>query len=107
VEAAIDMAKWLAPALVALALVVAAGIGAGVWALGGGGGSCDRALLEAVLRDEIAQADRAQQPQFDIARPPHCGEDDVAGVVPEVTRQWHMMPGGVMMREASHSTPSP
>jgi hypothetical protein len=24
-----------------------------------------------------------------------------------VTRAWHMMPGGIMMREASHATPSP
>jgi hypothetical protein len=90
-----------------VALVVAVGVGAGVWALSGGGGSCDRALLEAVLRDEIAQADRDRQPQFEIARPAHCGEDDLAGVVPEVTRAWHMMPGGVVMREASHATPSP
>jgi hypothetical protein len=101
------MAKWLAPTLVLVLLVAAASIGAGVWALGGGGGSCDRALLEAVLRDGIAQADGAQQPQFAIARPPHCTEDELAGVVPEVTRAWHMMPGGVMMREASHGTPAP
>jgi hypothetical protein len=90
-----------------VALVVAAGVVAGVWALHGGGGSCDRALLEAVLRDEVAQADRDRQAQFDIVRPAHCGEDDLAGVVPEVTRAWHMIPGGVMMREASHSPPSP
>jgi hypothetical protein len=101
------MANWLAPALVVVALVVAGSVGAGVWALSGGGGSCDQSLLEAVLRDEIAQADRGRQAQFDIARPPHCGEDDLAGVVPEVTRAWHLMPGGVMMREASHATPSP
>ena len=42
------MAKWLAPVLGALALVVTASVGAIVWAQKGDDRTCDRALLAAV-----------------------------------------------------------
>lgn len=101
------MARWMVPALGALALVVAAAVGALIWAQKGDGGSCDRALLAAVLGDGINQADQRGQAQFEIVRPASCDEDDLAGVAPEVTRIWHMMPGGIMMREPSHTGGTP
>jgi hypothetical protein len=101
------MAKWLAPALGAIVLVIAVVVGAAIWSQKGDGGSCDHALLTAVLTDAIKQADQRGQVQFDIVRPAHCNEDDLAGVVPEVTRSWHMMPGGGMMRETSHPAAAP
>lgn len=101
------MARWMAPVLGALALVAAAGVGAFIWEQSGDGGSCDRALLAAVLGDGIHQADQRGQAQFDVVRPAYCNEDDLAGVVPEVTRSWHMMPGGILMREPSHTAATP
>ncbi len=101
------MATWLAPALGALALVAVAGAGAFIWAQSGDGGSCDRALLAAVLRDGIERADQRGQAQLEIVRPAYCNEDDLAGAVPEVTRSWHMMPGGILMREPSHIACTP
>ena len=97
------MSTWLAPVLGGLALVIAASVGAIVWAQKGDGGTCDRSTLAAVLGDAVQQADQRGQMQFDVVRPAHCGEGDLASVLPEVTRAWHMMPGGTMMREPSHT----
>ena len=54
------MAKWLAPAIGALALVVAVAVGVVVWAQPGGGGSCDRTLLAVALGDGIRVADQIE-----------------------------------------------
>ena len=101
------MATWLAPALGALALVAVAGAGAFIWAQSGDGGSCGRGLLAAVLRDGIDRADQRGQAQLEIVRPAYCNEDDLAGAVPEVTRSWHMMTGGILMHEPSHTAGTP
>lgn len=101
------MATWLAPVLGALALVVAASVGAIVWAQKGDGGTCDRVLLAAVLGDGAQKAEQRGASQFDIVRPARCGEEDLASVLPEVTRAWHMMPGGTMMRATSHTAGTP
>jgi hypothetical protein len=101
------LAKWLAPVLGALALVIAASVGAIVWAQKGDGGTCDRALLAAVLSDGVQNANQRGAAQFDVVRPAPCSEADLASVLPEVTRSWHMMPGGTMMREPSHNTGTP
>jgi hypothetical protein len=101
------MSKWLAPVIGAVALVVAMVVGLVVWSQPGGGVSCDRALLSAALGDGIRAADQGSKPQFEVARPAGCTEDDLASVLPEVTRSWHMMPGGILMREASHTPATP
>jgi hypothetical protein len=101
------LAKWLAPVLGALALVIAASVGAIVWAQKGDSGTCDRALLAAVLSDGAQNANQRGEAQFDVVRPARCAEDDLASVLPEVTRAWHMMPGGTMMREPSHTADTP
>ena len=59
------LATWLAPTLGALALVIAASVGAIVWAQKGGDGACDRALLAAVLDDGIQRAEQRGQAQFE------------------------------------------
>jgi hypothetical protein len=101
------MTKWLAPAIGAVALVVAVAVGVVVWAQPGGGGSCDRTLLSTALSDGIQAANQQAKAQFEVARPAACTEDDIASVLPEVTRVWHMMPGGILMREPSHTAATP
>jgi hypothetical protein len=101
------LAKWLAPILGGWALIAAASVGAVVWAQKGDGGTCDRGELAAALGDGIRIADQQDKSQFDIVRPTRCGEEDIASVLQEVTRAWHMMPGGTMMREASHTPSTP
>jgi hypothetical protein len=101
------MTKWLAPVVGAAALAVAVAVGAVIWTQQGSGGSCDRAALAAALGDGIRAADEQAKPQFAVARPDNCTEDDLASVLPEVTRNWHMMPGGLLMREASHTDTTP
>jgi hypothetical protein len=101
------MTKWLAPVVGAAALAVAVAVGAVVWAQQGASGSCDRAMLAAALSDGIRAADQQATSQVDPVRPANCAEDDVASVLPEVTRKWHMMPGGILMREPSHTDTAP
>lgn len=74
------MAKWLAPVLGAHALVIAASAGASVWAQKGDSGTCDRALLAAVLGDGVQKADQRGEAQFDIVRRARCSEEDLASV---------------------------
>lgn len=97
------MTKWLAPALGVLVLAAAAGVGAVVWSQGSDTAACDRGMLSAVLNDGIVRAEQAGKAQFEVVRPPGCGEGDLADVLPEVTRGWHTMPGGAIMREPSHT----
>lgn len=109
------MAKWLAPVLGGAVLLVAAVVGVVVWAQGGdGGGSCDRASMATQMRDSIAMAEGRGQSTVGMTMPAHCGIDDMSALMPEVSRTWHMMPDGTMMRQPSHmpgsaasSTPSP
>lgn len=97
------MVKWLAPAVGVVVLAVAAGVGAVIWAQGDDAATCNRSALSAVLRDGVARAEQTGQVQFDVSRPPDCSESDLADVLPEVTRVWHMMSGGLIMREPSHT----
>jgi len=101
------MTKWLAPVVGAAALAVAVAVGAVVWTHQSAGGSCDRALLSAALADGIRAADQQAKSQFEPARPVNCTEDDLTSVLLEVTRNWHTMPGGILMREASHTDTAP
>lgn len=101
------MAKWLAPALGAHALVTAASAGASVRAQKGDSGTCDSALLAAVLGVGVPRADQRGQAQFDTVCSARCSEEDLASVLPEVTRAGHMMPGGTMTREPSHTASTP
>ena len=95
------MAKWLAPIIAVSVLVVGVAVGAAVWAQNSDAETCDGAALDMALADGMHAADASGKAQFDIDRPAHCGEDDIAAALAEMTRGWHMMPGGTMMREAS------
>lgn len=96
------MARWLAPALGVLILAIGASVGAIIWSQCDDKATCDRGMLSAVLNDGIVRAEQAGQVQFDVVRPPGCTDADLADVLPAVTRSWHTMPGGVIMREPSH-----
>lgn len=98
------MARWLVPVGGLVVLVAALAIGVAVWTGGDGGATaCDRTALAQSIREGIAAADRARSDQFEPALPPGCGADDVEPAAREVTRDWHAMPGGIMMREATHT----
>lgn len=97
------MRRWVIPGIGALVLAVAIGAGALVWmGAGGGGASCDRAALADAARSGIAAADRAREDQVAIGMPSDCDDHDLEIVLPEVTRDWHTMPGGTLMRAARH-----
>jgi hypothetical protein len=99
------MARWLFPAVSGLVIVVVAGLGLVVWTQSGDSAACDRAQLAQALRDGIQAADQQGKGTFSVERPAACTEQDLSDIVPEVTRSWHMMPGGKMMREAQHTEP--
>jgi len=97
------MARWIIPTAGLAVLVLAIGIAAVSWTRGGDGASCDRATLASEMRQQLRTAEGAGSSQFTMSMPEGCGDTDVMGLVPEVTRTWHAMPGGVMMRAPSHA----
>jgi hypothetical protein len=109
------MAKWLAPVLGGVALVVAAAVGAVVWAQSGGsGGTCDRTAMAAQMRNTMTMAEQQGHSMANMPMPAHCNTGDMAAMMPEVSRTWHMMPDGTMMQQPSHmggaaagATPTP
>lgn len=101
------MATWLAPALGVVTLAVAVAIGGVVLTQPADGSTCDRAAVASVLRDGIAQADTRGRAQVDVVAPEHCTDADLEGTLPGITREWHFMPGGILMREPSHAVPAP
>jgi hypothetical protein len=97
------MTRWLIPGAGLLVLVVAVAVGIGVWTQqGDSAGACDHNALVQALQEGIRQADTQNKSTFEIDRPASCNDEDQANAVQEVTRNWHMMPGGMMMREATH-----
>ena len=96
------MARWLIPWIGILVVVAAVAVGAVIWTQQGDTATCDHDVLVQALRDGISTAEAQGKDAFEIERPAGCSEQDQADAVPEVTRNWHMMPGGMMMREATH-----
>lgn len=96
------MARWLIPTFGLIVLVLAIGVAAVSWTRGGGA-SCDRTALAATLRPEVQAAEAAGVEEFVVTMPEGCKDADLQSVVPEVTRSWHAMPGGSMMRAPSHA----
>ena len=97
------MARWMIPTFGLIVLVLAIGVAAVSWTRGGGDASCDRPALAASLRQELQTAESAGVDQFTVTMPQGCEDADLESVVPEVTRGWHAMPGGSMMRAPSHA----
>ena len=97
------MARWLIPTFGLVVLVLAIGVAAVSWTRGGGGASCDRSALAATLRQQLPAAEASSAPQFSVAMPDGCKDADLEAIVPEVTRSWHAMTGGIIMRAPSHT----
>ncbi len=96
------MKRWLIPAGGSAVLVIAAVIGMVVFASGGGTASCDRDALAAAVRGGIETAQDGDL-QFTVPMPDGCEYEDLLMAAQEMTREWHAMPGGVIMREAQHT----
>lgn len=96
------MARRFVPLAGLAVLVAAAAVGLGVWFALGGGGGCDRDALREVVRQGVADADRQNLNEFTPDFPSGCDEDDLVAVLHDVTHEWHVMPGGSLMRGASH-----
>lgn len=98
------MGRWIIPAIGALVLMLAIGVAAFVWAGSGDSeASCDRDALADAARNGIAAADRASDEQVTIEMGAGCDDADLEFVLPEVTRDWHVMPGGTLMRASEHT----
>lgn len=97
------MARWLIPTVGLVVLVLAIGIAAVSWTRGSSDASCDQAALAANLRQDLQTAESAGVNEFPVTMPSGCKDADLQAVVPEVTRNWHAMAGGTMMRAPSHT----
>jgi hypothetical protein len=95
--------KKLLPALAAFAVIGAVVAGIFVWTASGDAARCDDAQLTDTIATSIASAERDGRPQVTFDLPEACDDDDVAYALPAVSRDWHAMPGGILMREASHT----
>lgn len=96
------MKRWFIPAGGSAVLIIAAVTGMVVFASGGGTASCDRDALAAAVRNGIETAQDGDL-QFTVPLTGGCDDDDLLMAAQETTREWHAMPGGVIMREAQHS----
>ena len=83
-------------------ILVAAGVGFGVWFALGGDGGCDRDALREAIRQGVEAADRRGLDEVYSEPVSGCGEEDLRQTLHDVTHEWHVMPGGSLMRGASH-----
>jgi hypothetical protein len=97
------MNRWLVPAAAVALSVAAVGAGVAVWAAGGDGSAgCDQATLGRSIAEGIGSADADGAVQFMPDATAGCAYDEMSAVMRELTREWHMMPDGMMMRSAGH-----
>ncbi len=96
------MSRMIVPIVGLVVLLMAVGAGVGVWLALGVGGGCDADALREVVREGVAEADRQGLDEFTPEFPEGCGETDLRAVLHDVTHEWHVMPGGSLMRGASH-----
>jgi len=89
----------------AVALGGAATAGFVAFATGGGATRCDTDELAAAMHAAIARGDHAGAAQVPVELPAGCDADDMMALAPSVTRSWHVMPDGTMMRAAEHTNP--
>lgn len=96
------MGRWLIPGVGAVVLAVAIVTGAVVWAQQGDAGTCDRAALVTSISSGMEQAERDGRLQFEPERDAGCTDDDIADALFEMSSDWHVMPGGTVMKGGSH-----
>jgi hypothetical protein len=93
--------RWMLLAGAGAVILIAVSTGVFVWA-SGGSVSCDEAALESAMRAGIASAERSVAEEVTIEMPSGCKDLDLADAMPRISRAWHAMPGGVMMRQVDH-----
>jgi hypothetical protein len=92
--------------VVAVAVVIAAVAGAVVvWSGSGGEAACDESRLADAIEASISDAERDGRVQISVDMPDACDDADLETALPAVSRSWHVMPGGVLMREPTHGEP--
>lgn len=86
---------------------VGAVITVGVVAFGAGdsSASCDSHALEQAMHGGISDAERHGHHDIVIEIPAGCTDADLELTMPRISRDWHVMPGGVLMREGQHTDP--
>lgn len=97
--------RLLFPALAAVAVGAAVAIGVVAFGAGDGVASCDTNALMQAMHDGIVAAGRQGDVQAAIAVPAGCTDSDLERAMPRVSRDWHVMPGGLLMHEGEHSGP--
>jgi hypothetical protein len=88
-----------------LAVGAAIVVGFVAWNGSGSAAECDRAEMVAALHRAIDDAEHDNRIQVAVDMPRACSDDDMAHALPEVSRAWHIMPGGLLMQEPLHSDP--
>ncbi|MBI5287580.1 MAG: hypothetical protein HY873_01270 [Chloroflexi bacterium] len=104
--------RWVVPAVGGVLIAGAAVVLAVSWSRSGDPATttCDHDALVATMQKAIAQADRNSADQVSPEMPAGCTADDMTQAMMEVSRSWHVMPNGTMMRAREHSdieTPTP
>lgn len=93
--------RWMLLAGAAALILIALLAGTFVWA-SGGSASCDETALASAMQVGIATAERSGATEVTIAMPSGCKDLHMTDAMPMVSRTWHAMPGGVMMRQVKH-----
>lgn len=97
------MKTWLLPGIGVAAVGGAAVVAAVVFSSGSGSAQCDTQALATAMRSGLAAAEQRGMAQMTIEMPPNCGDGDMMRMMASVSRSWHAMDGGVMMRQSRHT----
>lgn len=93
--------RWMLLAGAGALILIALFAGAFVWA-SGGSAACDVAVLQSAMKAGIATAEQSGATEVTIVMPSGCKDVDLTDAMPKVSRTWHAMPRGVMMRQVEH-----
>jgi hypothetical protein len=85
--------------------IIAVVVGVVAWSASGAEARCDHQALRAAMHERIGVAETRGMTQVHVDMPEACTDDDMADMMPEVSRSWHVMPGGALMRESMHTSP--
>ncbi len=101
----VTVTRWLLPAFGAAVIALAALVAVFVWSQSGdsASGACDRDALVAAMQEAISQADHDGVDQMSPNMPDGCSPEDMMQAMTEVSRSWHAMPDGTIMRAAEHT----
>jgi uncharacterized membrane protein len=90
-------------AAVAVVVLSALAVAFVAWNRSAPAATCDEDALAVAIERGIGSAEHGGIDVVAVGMPVHCAGDDVGVVLPRVSRSWHAMPDGTIMRQGTHT----